>query len=180
MPNETAQAWRAALLNDSGPSVLALTRQNLPIFDRDDELHGSAEGVLQGAYILYENAPDGLDIILIGGGSEVEIAYEAGKQLAAEGVGVRVVSFVAWELFKDQSDAYRTKILPADVPKLAIEAGVTFGWQRWVGNDPTQGDVIGLDRYGVSAPYARVYQELGLTVEQMVARARTLSAAANA
>ena len=174
--NETAQAWRAALLNDSGPTVLALTRQNLPIFPRDDEHHGSAEGVLRGAYVLYENAPKGLDIILIGGGSEVEIAYDAGRQLAAEGVGVRVVSFAAWELFKDQGEAYQAQILPAGVPKLAIEAGVTFGWQRWVGNDPALGDVIGLDRYGASAPYAEVYEKLGLTVEHMLARARSMLA----
>ena len=97
--NETAQAWRAALHNESGPTALALTRQNLPIYDREADGLGRADGVLQGGYVFYENAPNGLDMVLIGAGSELDIAYEAAKELAAEGVGVRVVSLPSWELF---------------------------------------------------------------------------------
>ena len=172
--NESAEAWRAALLNESGPTVLALTRQNLPIYDREAEGLGSAEGVLQGGYVFYENAPNGLDIVLIGSGSEVEIAYDAAKQLVAEGVGVRVVSLPSFELFAAQGDDYIESVLGAGVPKVAVEAGVTFGWDRWVGNDPATSAVIGLDRFGASGPYQRVYEEFGITAEAVVAKAKEL------
>jgi transketolase len=172
--NETAQAWRAALENRQGPTVLALSRQNLPIYDRSGPGMGPAEGTLRGGYVLFEQAPNGLDLVLISTGSEVEIAYNAAQQLAAEGVGVRVVSLASWELFTQQSDAYRQEVLPPDVPKLAIEAAATFGWERWVGNDKSQGDIIGIDHFGASAPYQRIYQEFGLTTEHLVKRARLL------
>ncbi len=172
--NESAEAWRAALLNESGPTVLALTRQNLPIYDREAEGLGSAAGVLQGGYVFYENAPNGLDIVLIGSGSEVEIAYDAAKQLVAEGVGVRVVSLPSFELFAAQGDDYIESVLGAGVPKVAVEAGVTFGWDRWVGNDPATSAVIGLDRFGASGPYQRVYEEFGITAEAVVAKAKEL------
>jgi transketolase len=100
----------------------------------------------------------------------------AAQQLAAEGVGVRVVSLASWELFARQSDAYRQEVLPPDTPKLAIEAAATFGWERWVGNDKSQGDIIGIDHFGASAPYQRIYQGFGLTTEHLVERARLLLA----
>jgi transketolase len=172
--NESAEAWRAALLNESGPTVLALTRQNLPIYDREAEGLGSADGVLRGGYVFYENAPNGLDIVLIGSGSEVDIAYDAAKQLVAEGVGVRVVSLPSFELFAAQGDGYIESVLGTGVPKVAVEAGVTFGWDRWVGNDPATSAVIGLDRFGASGPYQRVYEEFGITAEAVVAKAKEL------
>ncbi len=172
--NETSMAWRAALENTDGPSVLALTRQNLATFDRAGEKLGAVEGVLRGGYVLYEHAPKGLEIILIATGSELEIAYAAGKTLAGEGVGVRVVSLPSWELFQKQDAAYIGEVLPPGVRKLAIEAASPFGWERWVGNDPHLGAVIGIDHFGASAPYQRIYQEFGLTPENTVARAKQL------
>ena len=114
--NETSQAWRAALLNTGGPTALALTRQNLPTYDRAGEGLGAAEGVLQGGYVFYEQAPAGLQIVLIGTGSELDIAYTAARQLAAEGIGVRVVSLPSFELFERQDPAYRAAVLPAGIP----------------------------------------------------------------
>jgi transketolase len=172
--NETAQAWRAALLNRHSPTVLALTRQNLPTFDRAAEGLGAAEDLLKGGYVLYENAPDGLQLILIATGSEVEIAYNAAKQLAGEGVGVRVVSLPSWELFEKQDAAYRQSVLPEGPAKVSVEAGATFGWERWTGNDPAKSARIGLDHFGASAPYQTLYKEFGLTVENVVATAKKL------
>lgn len=172
--NETSAAWKVALTHRSGPTVLALTRQNLPVYDRTAAGMGSAEGLARGGYVLYEEAPNGLQVIFVATGSEVEIAFNAAKQLVAEGIGVRVVNLASWELFEAQDAAYRQQVLPLDVPKLGIEAGVTFGWERWVGNDPAKGAVMGIDRFGASAPYQRVYAEFGLTPEVAVAKAKAL------
>jgi len=171
--NETSQAWRAALLNTTGPTALALTRQNLPTYDRATGL-GAAEGLLKGGYVFYEEAPNGLQLVLIGTGSELDIAYTAAKQLASEGVGVRVVSLPSWELFQAQPVEYRTSVLPAGVAKLAVEAATTFGWERWVGNDPQKSAIIGIDHFGASAPFERVYKEFGITAENVVAVAKKL------
>lgn len=172
--NETSQAWRAALLNTTGPTALALTRQNLPTYDRAADGLGAAENLHRGGYVFYEHAPNGLQVVLIGTGSELDIAYNAGKQLAGEGVGVRVVSLPSWELFQAQPAEYRASVLPAGVAKVAVEAATTFGWERWVGNDPTKCAVIGIERFGASAPYQRVYKEFGITVESVVAAAKKL------
>lgn len=172
--NETSQAWRAALLNANGPTALALTRQNVPIYDREGEGLGAAEELLKGGYVFYEHAPNGLQIVLIGTGSELQLAYDAAKQLAAEGIGVRVVSLPSWELFQAQPADYRAAVLPPDLPKVSVEAAATFGWERWVGNDPQRGAIIGIDRFGASAPYQRIYKELGLTVERVVSVAKQL------
>jgi transketolase len=174
--NETAQAWRAALENTGGPTVLALTRQGLPIYDREATGFGPAEDLQRGGYIFYEEAPNGLDVILIGTGSELEIAFDAAKELAAAGTGVRVVSLPSWEMFQRQDAAYQAEVLPADVAKVAVEAATTFGWERWVGNDPRRGAVIGIDDFGASAPYQTLYAEYGITSEHVVATARTLLA----
>jgi transketolase len=172
--NETSAAWAAALHNQ-GPTVLALTRQNLPVYDRAGEGLGAAEELARGGYVFYEKTGDrGLEIILIASGSEVEIAYEAAKTLAGEGIGVRVVSLPCWELFEAQDEQYRASVLPAETPKLAIEAASPFGWERWVGNDPKCGAVMGIDRFGASAPYQRIYEEFGLTPANAVARAKAL------
>jgi transketolase len=172
--NESAQAWKVAIKRTNGPTVLALTRQNLPAWDRAAEGLGDVSGVERGGYVFYENAPKGLDLVLIASGSEVEIIYNAAKQLAAEGVGVRVVSLVSWDLFEEQDAAYRADVLPAGVKKIAVEAASPFGWERWVGNDPAQSDIVAIDHFGASAPYQRIYQEFGLTPENVVARAKKL------
>lgn len=172
--NETAQAWRAALRNTNGPTVLALSRQNMPIFDRSEPGMGAADGLLRGGYSLFEQAADGLDLVLIASGSEVELAYKAATQLAGEGWGVRVVSLPSWELFITQDETYRQQVLPPHVPRLAVEAASPFGWERWVGNDKSKGDVIGIDHFGASAPYQRIFQEFGFTVDNVVQRAKGL------
>ncbi len=172
--NEAIQAWRAALLKRDGPTVLALSRQNLQIFDRAAPGIGAADGVLRGGYVLFEQADHGLDLVLIATGSEVEIVYNAAQTLHEAGVGVRVVSLPSWELFAEQSEAYRNEVLPPELPKLALEAAAPFGWERWVGNDKRKGDIIGINHFGASAPYARIYQEFGLTAEHVVQRAQAL------
>ncbi|MBK8047054.1 MAG: transketolase [Anaerolineales bacterium] len=172
--NETSEAWRAALLNTTGPTVLALTRQNLPTYDREAEGLGAAAGVRQGGYVFYENAPKGLQVVLVATGSELDIAYTAAKQLVSEGVGVRVVSLPCWELFAAQEESYRQAVLPLGTPKVSIEAGTTFGWAQWVGNDPAKSASLGIDRFGASAPFQRIYKEFGLTSEAVAAAARKL------
>lgn len=170
--NETAEAWRQAIRN-SGPTALILTRQNLATVDRSAAGAGAADGVARGGYVLWANG-DSPDVVLVGSGSEVEIALAAGQKLAGEGRTVRVVSLPSWDLFSAQDAAYRESVLPAGAPKVAIEAGVTLGWERWVGNDPAKGAVIGVDRFGASAPYKRVYEELGLTAQAVAVQARSL------
>jgi transketolase len=166
---ETSIAWQVAVETRDRPTALILTRQNLPILDRTK--FASAEGLRQGGYILAE--PDRkLDIILIATGSEVSLIVEAQARLKAQGVGARLVSLPSWELFQAQSEDYRQKVLPADVKaRLAVEAGSPLGWREYVGD---QGDVIGVDRFGASAPGELVMREYGFTVENVVARALKL------
>jgi transketolase len=168
--NETAVAWRVALQHRQGPVALALTRQNLPIFDRAEM--AAADGLERGAYVLLD-APDGRpDLILIATGSEVALAVEARQRLAAQGVQARVVSMPSWELFEQQPQAYREEVLPPAVTKrLAIEAGVPQGWHYYVG---PEGDVLGLTRFGASAPGQVVLDKLGFNVANVVARALRL------
>jgi transketolase len=172
--NETSMAWRAALENTTGPTLMALTRQNLSVFNRSEAGMGAAEGVLRGGYVLYENAPKGLEIIFIATGSEVEIAFNAAKTLAGEGTGVRVVSLASWEIFAKQEPTYINEVLPVGVKKIAIEAATPFGWDRWIGNDPHLGAMIGINHFGASAPYQRIYEEFGLTPAHAVAKAKQL------
>jgi transketolase len=164
--NETAAAWRLAL-ERTGPSFFALTRQDVPVID--PAAHDVYAGVSKGAYVL-EDAPNP-KVILIGTGSEVWPAVEAAKLLAAEGIAARVVSFPSWKLFEEQTAAYKASVLAAGVPKLAVEAGATLGWWKYVGLD---GDVVGLDRFGASAPGPKVMAELGFTAENIAARAKAL------
>jgi transketolase len=168
--NETVVAWRVALTQQHGPVALALTRQNLPIFDRAQM--AAADGVEQGAYILLDAEAATPDIILIASGSEVVLAVEARKQLAQQGVRARVVSMPSWELFEQQPHAYRETVLPPSVrQRLAIEAGVPQGWHYYVG---PEGDIIGLTRFGASAPGPVAMEKLGLNVANVVARALKL------
>ena len=168
--NETTEAWRAALLNREGPTALVLTRQNLPILDRGR--YGSAAGVQKGAYILAD-APNGNpDLILIGSGSEVHLLLAAQDQLKARGIEARVVSAPSWELFQKQSAEYKETVLPSRTrARLAVEAGCSFGWERFVGLD---GDIIAIDRFGESAPDKVLFKEFGFTVENVVKKAEAL------
>ncbi|MFT6804586.1 MAG: transketolase, partial [Nitriliruptoraceae bacterium] len=160
--DEVVGAWAAALTLD-GPSVLALTRQGIP--DLGDKPGGAIEAVSKGAYIVRDT--DGTpDVILIGTGSEVHLAVAASETLAADGVKARVVSMPSWELFAEQDAMYRESVLPIEVPnRVSIEAGTTFGWERHVGLD---GEAIGIDHFGASAPADRLFEEFGVTAEALV------------
>ncbi|PWB67607.1 MAG: transketolase [Holophagae bacterium] len=166
--NETAAAWRVAVERRDGPTALVLSRQNLPVLAGTAELAG--DGVAAGAYVLADggSAPA---VVLIATGSEVALAAAARETLAARGIAARVVSMPSWELFAGQPAASREAVLPQGVPRLAIEAGVTMGWCRWVGE---RGEVVGLDRFGASAPGKIVAVKLGITAEAVVERALAL------
>jgi len=168
--NETAAAWTLALENGDGPSALLLTRQGLPT--SEDTVLG--KGVERGAYVLERESGDGdPDVILIATGSEVSLSREAAKILAEQGVRARVVSMPCWELFEEQDTAYRDSVLPPSVTKrVAVEAGCTFGWERWVGLD---GAVIGLDRFGASARAGVLAEKFGFTAENVAARAAEIA-----
>jgi len=164
--NETAAVWKLAL-ERPGPCFFALSRQDLPVID--PAAHDVYAGVSKGAYVLEDVASP--QVVLIGTGAEVWPAIEAAKLLAAEGVAARVVSFPSWKLFEEQTAEYKASVLPAGVPKLAVEAGATLGWWKYVGLD---GDVVGLDRFGASAPGPKALAELGFSAENVAARARAL------
>ena len=167
--NETAEAWKVAMERRYGPTALVLSRQNLPVLDRAEL--SPAGGVWRGAYILWEAAKPPA-VIIIGTGSEVHIALEAGKVLQEKGVNARVVSMPSWELFDAQSQDYRKEVLPPDVrARISIEAGIPKGWERYVGLD---GVAIGISRFGASAPANVVYEKLGLTVQHVVDKALKL------
>ncbi|MCJ7567512.1 MAG: transketolase [Anaerolineales bacterium] len=170
--NEVAQAWMSALEREAGPTALSLTRQALPTIDRAK--YGSAEGLKKGAYTLAELGEGPPQLILMASGSEVEIILEAGEKLASKGISVRMVSFPSWELFEAQSAEYRQQVLPAAIrARVAIEAGITLGWERWVGDG---GAVIGLNHFGESAPYEELYERFGLTADNVVQKAQEVLA----
>jgi len=162
--NETAYCWKAAIENDEGPSLLVLTRQNLPTLDRNK--YGSVSGVEKGAYILKEASNKNPELLILSTGSEVEIALSAAEELEKKEISTRVVSMPSWELFEAQPQSYRDEVLPPKVKsRISIEAGSEMGWHKWVGSE---GAVIGLNRFGESAPYEEVYEHLGLTAEKVV------------
>jgi transketolase len=168
--NETAVAWRVAIEHRGGPVALCLTRQGLPIIDRNK--YGAAEGLARGAYVLADAQGKTPEIILIASGSEVAPALEAYEKLAEEGVAVRVVSMPSWDLFEKQPQSYRDEVLPPRVTaRLAIEAAAPFGWERYVG---TKGDVIGIKRFGASAPAKVLGEKFGFTAANIVQRAHRL------
>jgi transketolase len=174
--NEVGEAWLVALENRQGPTALALTRQAVPTLDR--QICSPPTGLRKGAYVLADLGDGTPRIILMASGSEVSIILEAAQRLAQEGVACRVVSFPSWELFLAQDEAYQKEMLPPEIgARLALEAGVTQGWERWVG---TQGKVIGLNRFGASAPYKTLYEKFGLTAERVVAEAKALLEKASA
>ncbi len=165
---ETAVAWKIAMQRSDGPTALCLTRQGLPVLDR--AVLGPAEGIERGGYILSEAGADP-ELVLIASGSEVSLALEAQAQLEDEGIPTRVVNLASWDLFDAQDVAYKLEVLPGDLPKVSVEAGITQGWERYVG---LEGGSVGIDRYGLSAPGKQVAQALGLTVEAVVEAAKGL------
>ncbi len=169
--NETAVAWKIAVERTDGPTALILSRQKLPSYDRS--VCGSAEGVRKGAYVLQEAEGGKPRVVLVSTGSEVTVVMAACKMLAAKGVKARVVSMPSWELFDAQPKAYRDEVLPEGTPRVTIEAAATIGWHKYAG---AKGAVIGIDRFGASAPAERIYAELGVTAENVVAQAEALLA----
>ncbi len=165
--NETSAAWGLAL-ERRGPSFMALSRQDLPLLDPVRQR--VFEGVRRGAYIV-EQGGDSPDVLIVGTGSELWPAIRAAEQLKKDGIVARVVSMPSTHIFDEQSDSYRASIFPDHLPKLAIEAGATLGWWKYVGRD---GDVIGLDRFGASAPGATALEKLGFSTDNVVARAKAL------
>ncbi len=161
--NETAAAWRVAISRRDGPTALALTRQTVPTFERSNV----SVGLDKGAYVLKDFGEP--EIILIASGSEVSLVLEAAQKLAEEGRGVRVVSFPSWALFEKQDEAYRESVFPKKIQKrLAVEAGVGLGWERYAKS------VISIERYGASSPYKTIFEHLGFTVENVIAKAKEL------
>jgi transketolase len=173
--NETSVAWRVALEREDGPVALLLSRQNIPVLDRTQV--AGADGLQLGGYVLWDStgsdaATTAAQVILIATGAEVDVTLAAGRSLAEQGTQVRVVSMPCIELFEAQPQEYRDQVLPRAVrARLAVEPGATLGWWKWVGSD---GDVLGIDRFGASAPGATVLREFGFTAENIAARARAL------
>jgi len=166
---ETVEAWKVALERRTGPTVLVTGRQNLPVLDRGT--YPAAAGVKKGGYVLWEStiSADSPDVLLIGTGSEVHIALDAGKLLEEKGITSRVISLPSWRLFDSQPEAYRNSVLPPNVgARVAIEAGSTIGWEHYVGST---GFTLGLSTFGASAPIGVLYEKFGLTPQRMAEEA---------
>ena len=167
--NEAVEAWKIAIANTDRPTLIALTRQKIAILDRSK--YAAASSLKKGAYVLADLGKDP-EVILMASGSEVELIVEAGEKLSAEGVNVRLVSFPSWELFENQSQEYRDSVLLPKVKKrLAVEAGVSQGWVKWIGDE---GDMHSVDKFGSSAPSKVVFENYGFTVDNILDKARKL------
>jgi transketolase len=167
--NETMEAWRLALTNTSGPTVLVFSRQNLPVLDRS--VCSAAAGLRRGGYILWESAPNP-ELILIATGSEVSLTLTAGRKLAENGTKVRVVSLPSWGIFDRQPQEYRNSVLPpAITARISVEAGIRLGWEHYTG---LQGKIIGMETFGASAPGLVLYEKFGFTVDKIIAAAEEL------
>ncbi|MEQ9314418.1 MAG: transketolase C-terminal domain-containing protein, partial [Henriciella sp.] len=165
---ETAECWEVALKTTTGPSTIALTRQKLKSVRKT---HTDENLSAKGGYVL-SPAEGEEKIVLIATGSEVEIAVAAQAALKDKGIGARVVSMPCMELFEAQSEAWQRDTLGGDLPKIAVEAGVRFGWDRWIGHD---GGFVGMDRFGASAPYQDLFKKFGITADGVVALAEKLA-----
>ena len=163
--NEVSEAWKIAIERRDGPVAIVLTRQDLPVLDR--AAFGAADGVRKGAYVLRDSA-GAPELVIIATGSEVDLALRAQDTLAAEGRRVRVVSMPSWELFAAQDAGYRRAVLPVGVPRVSVEAGRTWGWERWIGD----GEAVGIDHFGASAPAEVLAEKFGMTAENVCAAAR--------
>jgi transketolase len=166
--NETAAAWRVALERTDGPTALLLSRQGLPVLEATAERAGA--GCVRGAYAVVEGGAEP-ELVILATGAELHLAVAAARELAGREVAARVVSMPSWELFEAQALDYREQLLGSELPRLAVEAGVTMGWHRWLGE---RGEVIGIDRFGASAPGAVVAEKMGFTVEHVLRRALRL------
>ena len=167
--NEAVEAWKIAIAHSDRPTLIALTRQKIAIQDRSK--YAAASNLKKGAYVLADLGKDP-EVILMASGSEVELIVEAGEKLSAEGVNVRLVSFPSWELFENQSQEYRDSVLLPEVKKrLAVEAGVSQGWVKWIGDE---GDMHSVDKFGSSAPSKVVFENYGFTVDNILDKARKL------
>jgi transketolase len=165
--NEVREAWKVAIARRDGPTALVFSRQAMSTLDRN--VYGPAEGLQRGAYVLADLGNRKPELILMASGSEVGLIVEAGARLAQTGISVRLVSFPCWELFKAQGSSYQDSVLPPKVPKrLSVEAGISQGWECWVGE---KGTSISIDKFGASAPYKTIYEEYGLTSDAIIARA---------
>jgi transketolase len=167
--SETAEAWRVALKHKKGPVALVLTRQKLSFIDRTR--YASASGLARGAYVLADSPGGAPEVVLISSGSEVALILDAQKKLEANGIRARAVSMPSHELFARQDESYRNSVLLKGVRRVAMEAAHPMSWYRWVGDD---GVILGLERFGASAPAARIYTEFGLTVDRVVETAKKL------
>ena len=166
--NEVVEAWKVIMPLQHEPAALVLSRQAVPTFDRSK--YGAASGVAKGAYILADAADGKPEVILMGSGSEVSLCVSAYEQLKAEGIKARVVSMPSWNLFEHQSDEYKAKVLPPDVKaRVAVEQASTFGWSQYVG---PSGIIIGMRRFGASAPIKDLQKKFGFTTDNVVAAAR--------
>jgi transketolase len=166
--NEVTEAWKVAISRRNGPTALILTRQTIPTLDRS--IYAPAVGLWKGAYVLVDMGDAKPEIILMASGSEVYLIIEAGIRLVSEGVNVRLVSFPSWELFKSQEETYRNLVLPPEIKaRLSVEAGVSQGWQQWVGD---LGEILSIERFGASAPYKVIFENFGLTVDNIINCAR--------
>ena len=168
--NEAVYAWQAAIKRIDGPTMLVLSRQKLPVFDR--RVVAGAEGLLKGAYILSREQGAKVDIILIATGSEVQLILEAQKLLRADGIEARTVSMPCWELFRAQPESYRDEVLPPAITnRLAVEAAAPQGWDEWVGD---KGAVIGMTEFGASAPYKDLFKHYGFTAENIISKVKEI------
>jgi transketolase len=168
--NEVEESWKVAISRRNGPTALVFTRQGTPTLDR--KIYNPANGLWRGAYILADLGQGKPELILMACGSEVNLIVQAGQSLANEGIAVRLVSFPSWELFAAQDKTYRQSVLLPDVKaRLSIEAGISQGWERWVGCD---GEIISIEHFGASAPYKTLYEKFGLTVGEVIDRAKAL------
>ncbi|MDP2495242.1 transketolase [Shimia thalassica] len=170
---ETAEAWEVAISSKETPSVMALTRQNLPTLRTEHKLKNMSA---QGAYVLAE-AENKRQVILIASGSEVSIAMDAKAKLEAEGIGTRVVSMPCMELFAEQDEAYRRRVLPAGAVRVGVEAAVRQGWDQWLLGErarPGKSDFVGMDRFGASAPAGELYEKFGITASNVAEKAKAL------
>jgi len=166
---EVVEAWRAAILHQHGPVALVLTRQKVSVVDRTK--YAPAAGLHRGGYVLAESSGGKPELVLMGTGSEVELVLAAYERLTADGRRLRAVSMPCLEFFARQPQSYRDNVLPPGVPRVAVEAAAPMSWYRWMGE---RGVIVGIERFGASAPYQRIYQELGLTVDRIVTEATRL------